>query len=45
MHLPLITETRRQVYGIFIGNQSCFLLKRFILIIEHIVHYIIFDDS
>ena len=44
VHFSLITEPRRQIHRIFIGNQAFFLHKRFVFIIEHVIHHIIFND-
>ena len=42
--LPVI-ETGGQVDGILVFKQACFLHERFVLLIEHIVHEVVFQQA
>ena len=41
----LIIEARRQVHGVFIGQKTRLLHKRFVLVIERIVHEVVFQKT
>lgn len=45
MHPALIPEPCGQVDRIFIGQQPRFLHERFILIVEHVLHHVVFQQA
>ena len=40
-----IVEARGQIYRVFVGQETCFLLKGFVFVIEHIIHQIVFQKT
>ena len=43
--LLAIIEPCRQIYGIFIFDKPCFLHETFVLVVEHIVHKVLFEKA
>lgn len=45
VHPTLIPEPCRQVDRIFIGQQPRFLHERFVLVVEHVLHHVVFQQA